>query len=109
MPSFYPPFSIDALALGAMSITAGVVAYPDMVAGITLVYMSTHIDSSAILNCMKCPEVMFGLWVGLDECCEVISDNVSQLKSWFIQEVSCKGYPKDCELSVFLFEQHEGK
>ena len=53
LTGFYPPLSVGVLALGAMTVAAGVVTYPMVITVVALIQMATQIRGSAMLYGIK--------------------------------------------------------
>jgi hypothetical protein len=77
-----PCFALGVLALGTMTVTAAVVAYADMTAGVAPVHMTAQGGGTATADGMQCSEnVPVGLILILEATAKPIN-NLSQFESW---------------------------
>jgi len=74
-PCFFP----QNLALGTMTVPAGVIRYLDMPTVGALVFMSAQLRSSAYFDGMHCPEVSKGQAMGLPILRAVVTKDIRHL------------------------------
>jgi hypothetical protein len=84
-PVHYPAFTLGPLAFGAMTVSAGVVRYPDVSARITGIHMASHGHCPAMFNRMERAQVKQRLGMFLKELLTVTLNDLRKLVPWQLQ------------------------